>query len=107
VVPALLSRTQDPLRVEVPRWLDAGLTARGVIRGLIRMQSYRKASWPVAELQWIEFDESQPGPRRELIARDVETGRTVGVRVPAAWTDVEVIDALDPDFRPVVEALDG
>jgi hypothetical protein len=32
----------------------------------------------------------------------VETGATIGVRVPASWTEVEIIDALDPDYRPVV-----
>jgi hypothetical protein len=53
-------------------------------------------------LQWMEFDESEPGPRHEFIARDVESGATVGVRVPASWTEVEIIDALDPDYRPVV-----
>jgi hypothetical protein len=54
-------------------------------------------------LDGMECDELQPGPRRELIARHVETGRTIRVRCPASWTDAEIIDAIDP-YRPVVEA---
>lgn len=54
-------------------------------------------------LERMDFDECAYGPRREVIAQHIETGRTISASVPAAWTDVETRDVLEPEYTVVVK----
>ncbi len=51
----------------------------------------------------IHADEGTPGPRRTILARDVDDGHTIQVTFPSTWSAEEIAELLHLDYRPVVE----